>query len=130
MSETIPAREIEGKWSARTWGRFSSFAAGISCLSFLIGAALFLFPPGNPMHGSAMNGAALVLAGIATLSGGMGIYGFNRYAELHADDSFVALWTNLLCRVLAMVELLSFAAVLAWIIIHFIGIPVFGNFHH
>ena len=77
-----------------------------------------------------MNGAALVLAGITTLSGGAGIYGFNRYAALHADDPFIGLWTNVLCRVLAMVELLSFAAVLTWGIFHFIGVPTFGHFHH
>lgn len=130
MTETIPSQEIEGKWSTKTWGRFASFASGLSGLSFLTGAALFLFPPGNPLHGAALNGPVLLLAGIATLSGGAGIYGFNRYAALHPDDQFKALWTNVLCRVLAIVELLSFATVLAWLILHFIGVPTFRSFHH
>ena len=129
MPETISSRKLFSRWSAMTWGRFASVAGGLSCLSFLSGAALFLFPPGNPHGGAAMNGAALVSACIATVSGGAGIYGFNRYAGLHADEPFTALWTNLLCRVLAMVELISFAAVLTWGIFHFIGMPTFGVHH-
>ncbi len=130
MSETIPTQEIPGKWPARTWRLFAFLAGGLSCLSFLTGAGLFLFPPGNPGGGAAINGVALVLAGLATLSGGVGIYGFNRYADLHPEDQFIALWTNVLGRVLAMVELLSFGAVLAWLILHFIGVPAFTHFHH
>ena len=129
MSETISSKGLFSRWSARTWVRFACLAGGLSCLSFLGGAALFLFPPGNLLVGTAMNGTALVSACIATLSGGAGIYGFNRYAGLHADEPFTALWTNLLCRVLAMVELLSFAAVLTWGIFHFIGMPTFGVHH-
>ena len=123
MSESVPSQTLFSQWSDGTWVRFACLAGGLSCLSFLIGAALFLFPPGNPLGGAAMNGAALVSACIATLSGGAGIYGFNRHADLHTADPFIALWTNLLCRVLAMVELISFATVLAWGIFHFIGMP-------
>jgi hypothetical protein len=77
-----------------------------------------------------MNVAALGLALAATLSGGAGIFGLNRYAALNADDSFIALWTNLLCRVMAMVQLVSFAAVLVWMILHYIGLPAVYHFHH
>jgi hypothetical protein len=130
MSESISSKHLFSHWSAQAWRRFASVACGVCCATFLAGTALFLFSPAHGSGGPALNGTALSLAFIATLCGGAGIFGFNRYAALNADDQFIALWTNLLCRVMAMVELLSFAAVLAWLIIHFIGVPTFNHFHH
>ncbi len=130
MSETISSQGLFSTWSDRTWLRLAWPAGGLSGLSFIAGAKLLLTSPGNILNGTAINGGVLVLACIATLSGGAAIYSFNRYATLHADVQFIAQWTNLLCRVLAIVELLSFAAVLAWLILHVIGVPPIRHFHH
>ena len=129
MSETITPKHRFSHWSAKSWRNVASIACGMCCSAFLAGAALFFFPPGNVSGGPALNFAALSLAFIATLSGGAGIFGFNRYAALNAEDQFIALWTNLLCRVMAMVQLLAFATVLAWMILHYIGLPAMGHFH-
>ena len=129
MSESISSKHLFSHWSAKAWRRFASVACGMCCATFLGGMALFLFAPAHVSGSPALNGAALSLAFIATLCGGAGIFGFNRYAALNADDQFIALWTNLLCRVMAMVQLLAFATVLAWMILHYIGLPVMGHFH-
>ena len=130
MPESISSKQLFRHWPAKTWRRFAVAACGICCAAFLGGAAFFLFPPGNVSGGPSMNVAALGLALVATLCGGAGIFGLNRYAALNADDSFIALWTNLLCRVMAMVQLVSFAAVLVWMILHYIGLPAVYHFHH
>ncbi len=100
-------------------------ASATAFLAFMAGAGALFVLPGH----AGLNIPALLMGLLATTSGGVGIYTLNRYAAIHADDQYIALWTNLFCRVMAMVELFSLAAVFAWMIIHFVGLPAMGHFH-
>ena len=130
MSTTLTTENRFTPWSAQNWRIFASIACALCCSTFLLSAALFLFPPSDISGGPALNAPALILAFVATLCGGAGIFGFNRYAALNADDQFIALWTNLLSRVMVMVQLFAFGTVLFWTILHFIGLPAISQFHH
>ncbi|MGC9260655.1 MAG: hypothetical protein ACP5I8_11360 [Phycisphaerae bacterium] len=125
MSEDATPVNVPVPGSAKTWCGLAVVAAGVSGISFLGGAAALLFPlPPLPRSMPLYVPALGILAAVA---GGLGIFAFNGYARLKAESIAVTFGTNLLGRLLALIQLLSLAAVLGWLIIHFIGLPALGH---
>ena len=125
MSENSTSRTTVSAQNAKTWRHVGWVAWAISVAAFLIGALTQFFPPHS---GMAVKPSALFMGALAAVAAGVGIYTLNRHAALHSEDPFTALWTNLMCRILMIIELISLAAVCAWAIFHFIGVPIAVHF--
>jgi 4-hydroxybenzoate polyprenyltransferase len=129
MSEQLAPGSSTAGGSDKTLRSVGVIACTTAFLAFMAGAGVLFLLPSHAEGMAGLNLPAVFLGLLATISGAVGIYTLNRYAALHLDDQDIALWTNLFCRVMAMVELFSMAAVLAWLILHFIGLPVISHLH-
>ncbi|MDA8377590.1 MAG: hypothetical protein M0Z50_11165 [Planctomycetia bacterium] len=121
MADYVTPMNVSVPVSGTIWRWLALASVGVSGITFLGGAAALFFEIPTPLH--AMPLYIPVLGILAAVSGGVGIFALNAYAAFRAGRISTALWTNLLGRLLALIQLLSLVVVLSFLIVRYIGLP-------